>query len=161
MFRGMHSYNVVYKVQTLNSWSAQAYRQATGSPLQGSLLKEIPSSQLTIGSWIRQYPNSVVMEPDPLYDDRYFGLEDYDKGAMQSSLVKRDYRSWQPKSWVVGVRIDLSSMAYDWNELVKKRVIQDSLEDSPILVTMETDTISFHVYERRLNGSVLNFNTCG
>jgi hypothetical protein len=67
-------------------------------------LKEIPSSQSTIESWIRQYPNSVVMEPDPLYDERYFGLEDYDRGTMQSSLVKRDYRSWQPKSWIVGVK---------------------------------------------------------
>lgn len=156
---GMDHFNAVFEDQTTKSWWQQASGLAIAGPLKGSMLKEIPSSQSTIESWIRKYPNSVVMEPDPLYDERYFGLEDYDKGTMQSSLVKRDYRSWQPKSWVVGVRGEFSSMAYDWNELVKKRVIEDSLEDSPILVTMETDTTSFHVYERRVNGSVLKFNT--
>lgn len=157
---GMDHFNAVFEDHTTKSWWQQASGQAIAGPLKGSMLKEIPSSQLTIESWIRKYPNSVVMEPDPLYDERYFGLEDYDRGTMQSRLVKRDYRSWQPKSWVVGVKSELSSMAYDWNELVKKRVIQDSLEDSPILVTMETDTTSFHVYDRRVNASVLNFNTC-
>jgi hypothetical protein len=157
---GMDHFNAVFEDQTTKTWWQQASGQAIAGPLKGSMLKEIPSSQLTIESWIRKYPNSVVMEPDPLFDERYFGLEDYDRGTMQSSLVKRDYRSWQPKSWVIGVRSDLSSTAYDWNELVRKRVIQDSLEGSPILVAMESDTISFHVYERSVNGSVLNFNEC-
>jgi len=158
---GMDHFNAVFEDKTTKSWWQQASGQAIAGPLKGSMLKEIPSSQSTIESWIRQYPNSVVMEPDPLYDERYFGLEDYDKGTMQSSLVKRDYRSWQPKSWIVGVKNEFSSMAYDWNELVKKRVIEDSFENSPILVTMETDTTSFHVYERTVNGTVLKFSTCG
>ena len=157
---GMDHFNAVFEDQTTKSWWQQASGQAIAGPLNGSMLKEIPSSQLTIESWIRKHPNSVVMEPDPVYDERYFGLEDYDKGTMQSTLVKRDYRSWQPKSWIVGVKNELVSRAYDWNELVKKRVIQDSLEESPILVTMESDTTSFHVYERSVNGSVLNFNDC-
>ncbi|HET9826343.1 MAG TPA: DUF3179 domain-containing (seleno)protein [Chitinophagaceae bacterium] len=157
---GMDHFNAVFEDQTTKSWWQQASGRAIAGPLKGSVLKEIPSSQLPIESWIREYPNSVVMEPDSLYEERYFGLEDYDKGTMQSSLVKRDYRSWQPKSWIVGVRSGFFSMAYDWNELVKRRVIQDTLEDVPILVTMETDTTSFHVYDRRVNGSVFKFNIC-
>jgi len=157
---GMDHFNAVLEDQTTKTWWQQASGQAIAGPLKGSMLKEIPSSQLTIESWIRKYPNSVVMEPDPLFDERYFGLEDYDKGTMQSTLVKRDYRSWQPKSWIVGVRNELASMAYDWNELIKKRVIHDSLEGSPILIAMESDTTSFHVFERSVNGSVLNFNEC-
>jgi hypothetical protein len=78
---------------------------------------------------------------------------------MHSSLVKRDYRSWQPKSWVVGVKNESSSMAYDWNLLVKNKVIQDSLQALPLLLAIEIDTTSFHVYDRRINGSVLQFNT--
>jgi len=156
---GMDHFNAVFEDQSTKSWWQQASGRAIAGPLTGSMLKEIPSCQLTIESWIRKYPNSVIMEPDPLYDDHYFGLEDYDKGTMQSSLVKRDYRPWQPKSWVVAVRSEFSSIAYDWNDLVKKRVIQDSLEDLPILVTMETDTTSFHVYDRRLNGYILKFAT--
>jgi len=101
----------------------------------------------------------MVMAPDPLFDERYFRLEDYDRGTMQSPLVKRDYRPWQPKSWIIGVKNEFSSVAYDWNDLVKRRMIQDSLQALPILLAIESDTTSFHVYDRRINGSVLQFNT--
>ena len=156
---GMDHFNAVFEDETTKTWWQQANGQAIAGPLKGSALTEIPSQQLTVESWIRQYPNSMVMEPDPLYDERYFGLENYDRGTMQSSLVKRDYRPWQSKSWIVGVKNEFSSIAYDWNDLVKKRMIQDSLQALPILLTIETDTTSFHVYDRRINGSVLQFNT--
>jgi Protein of unknown function (DUF3179) len=155
---GMDHYNAVFEDESTKTWWQQANGKAIAGPLKGSYLREIPSRQLTIDTWIRQYPNSVVMAPDSLYDDRYFGLEDYDRGTMQSSLVKRDYRPWQAKSWVIGIKNEFSSRAYDWNYLVKKRLIQDSLESLPVLLAIETDTTSFHVYDRRINGSVLWFN---
>jgi hypothetical protein len=155
---GMDHFNAVFEDETTKTWWQQASGIAIAGPRKGDKLREITSNQLTIESWLRQYPNSLVMDGDPQYDEKYFGLEDYDKGTMQSDLVKRDYRPWQPKSWIVGVRSESSSTAFDWNELVKKRVIQDSVESMPVLVTMEADTTSFHVYDRRINGSVLLFN---
>jgi len=153
----MDHFNAVFEDETTKTWWQQATGEAIAGPLKGSVLREIPSRQLTIDSWLRQFPNSLVMAPDSLYDERYFKLEDYDRGTMQSPLVKRDYRSWQPKSWIVGVKNEFSSVAYDWNELIKKRVIQDSLQALPILLAIESDTTSFHVYDRRINGSVLQF----
>ena len=155
---GMDHFNAVFEDETTKTWWQQATGEAIAGPLKGTKLKEIPSSQLTVDSWMRQYPNSMVLAPDSLYEERYFKLEDYDRGAMQSPLVKRDGRPWQPKSWVVGVKNEFSSIAYDWNELVKKRVIQDSLQAMPILLVMEADTTSFHVYDRRINGLVLQVN---
>ena len=154
---GMDHFNAVFEDETTKTWWQQATGEAIAGPLKGSVLREIPSRQLTIDSWLRQFPNSLVMAPDSLYDERYFKLEDYDRGTMQSPLVKRDYRSWQPKSWIVGVKNEFSSVAYDWNELIKKRVIQDSLQALPILLAIESDTTSFHVYDRRIKGSVLQF----
>lgn len=156
---GMDHFNAVFEDETTKSWWQQATGEAIAGPLKGLKLKEVPSQQLTVESWMRDYPSSMVMAADPLYDEQYFKLEDYDRGTMQSSLVKRDYQPWQPKSWIVGVKNEFSSIAYDWNELVKKRVIQDSLQSLPILLTMEIDTTSFHVYDRRINGTVLQFNT--
>ena len=156
---GMDHFNAVFEDETTKTWWQQATGEAIAGPLKGSALKEIPSRQLTVDSWLRQYPNSMVMAPDSLYEERYFRLEDYDRGTLQSPLVKRDHRPWQPKSWIVGVKNEFASIAYDWNDLVKKRVIQDSLQALPILLTIETDTTSFHVYDRRINGSVLQFHT--
>lgn len=155
---GMDHFNAVFEDASTKSWWQQATGEAIAGPLKGTVLKEIPSSQLTIEAWMRQYPNAKVMAPDPLYDERYFKLEDYDRGTMQSSLVKRDFRSWQRKSWVIGVKNGSSSMAYDWNELVKKRLIQDSLKALPVLLALENDTTTYHVYNRRLKGSILQFD---
>jgi uncharacterized protein DUF3179 len=155
---GMDHFNALFEDETSKTWWQQANGTAIAGPLKGSVLKEIPSVQFTVDSWLRQYPNSMVMAPDTLYDERYFKLEDYDRGTMQSSLVKRDYLPWQRKSWVVGVKDESSSVAYDWNQLVTKRIIQDSLHSLPILLAMESDTTSFHVYDRRINGSVLYFS---
>ena len=155
---GMDHFNAVFEDKTTKTWWQQATGLAIAGELKGSSLKEIPSRQLTMNAWMRQYPNSMVMDPDPLYEERYFGLENYDRGTMGSPLVKRDYKAWQPKSWIVGVKNEFSAMAYDWNELVNKRIIQDSLQDLPILLALESDTTSFHVYDRTVNGSVLKFN---
>ncbi len=154
---GMDHFNAVFEDASTKSWWQQATGEAIAGPLKGTVLKEIPSWQVTASVWMREHPDAKLMAPDPLYDERYFRLEDYDRGTMQSSLVKRDYRSWQRKSWVIGVKDESSSMAYDWNDLVQKRLIQDSLQTLPVLLLLENDTTTFHVYDRRIKGAVLNF----
>ena len=156
---GMDHFNAMFEDATTKSWWQQATGISVAGPLKGAALKELPSKQLTLDVWLRQYPNSLIMQPDTTFNKDYEDLDGYDKGTIQSSLEKRDSLSWKPKSWIVGVRNEHSSKAYDWNDLVKKKIIQDSLAKLPILLALENDTFSFHVYDRRVNGSVLNFQT--
>jgi hypothetical protein len=158
---GMDHFNAVFEDATTKSWWQQATGKAIAGPLKGYQLKEFPSTQLTWDAWLRENPGSLVMKPDAIFMDNYFKLEDYDKGTMHSSLVRRDTESWEPKSWIVGVKNQLSSKAYDWNELVQKKIIQDSVDQLPILVTIENDSTSFHVYDRRVNDVVLSFQVGG
>jgi hypothetical protein len=158
---GMDHFNAVFEDATTKSWWQQATGTAITGPLKGYQLKEFPSTQLTWDAWLRQYPKSLVMKPDTLFMDNYFKLEDYDKGTMLSSLVRRDTDSWEPKSWIVGVRNNFSSKAYDWNELIQNKMIQDSVDGLPILLAIENDSTSFHVYDRRVNESVLSFQIAG
>jgi hypothetical protein len=158
---GMDHFNAVFEDATTKSWWQQATGTAIAGPLKGYILKEFPSTQLTWDAWLREYPESLVMKPDTLFMDNYFKLEDYDRGTMQSSLVRRNIVSWEPKSWIVGVKNNFSSKAYDWNELLQKKIIQDSVDRLPILLTIENDSTSFHVYDRRVNDSVLSFHIAG
>lgn len=154
---GMDRFNAVFEDQETNTWWRQATGEAIAGPLRGKILKEFPTSQLPLDAWLRQYPSSLVMQPDTLYNDRYFRLEDYDSGTMPSKLVRRDTAAWHPKSWIVGVMSGMHSKAYDWNDLVRKRLIHDSIARLPILLAMENDAKAFHVYNRTVNGVVLNF----
>lgn len=158
---GMDHFNAVFEDATTKSWWQQATGTAITGPLKGHVLKELPSSQMTLDAWLRQYPKSLVMKPDTTFMDHYFGLEDYDKGTMRSDLVRRNPASWKHNSWIVGVMTNFSSKAYDWNELLQKKIIQDSLDDLPILLTIENDSASFHVYDRRVDDSILSFQVSG
>lgn len=158
---GMDHFNAVFEDANTKSWWQQATGVAIAGPLKGVALKEFPSSQMTLDAWLRQHPNSLVMKPDTLFMDHYFKLEDYDKGTMLSTLVRRDNASWQHNSWIVGVKNTYSSKAYDWNDLLTKRIIQDSVDEMPILLTIEEDSASFHAYDRRIDGLLLSFSRSG
>ncbi len=159
---GMDHFNAMFEDATTKSWWRQATGMAIAGPLKGTSLKEIPSEQLSLGAWQRMYPNSLVMQPDTLFNDIYTKMASYDKGLSKGGLTRRDSGSWKPKSWVIGVADAGVSRAYDWNELVSTRLIQDSFPGGlSFLVTLENDTTSFHVYNRKLDGRVLQFTKHG
>ena len=154
---GMDHFNAMFEDAATKSWWQQATGVAVTGPLKGTALQEIPSQQSTLAAWLHQYPNSLVMQPDTTFAEEYKKMAEYDKGTGKSSLTKRDSASWKAKSWVVGVSFNHTSKAYDWNELVKSKIIQDSLPGLPVLVALETDTVSFHVFDRTVKGKVLSF----
>lgn len=154
---GMDHYNAILEDETTKTWWQQATGVAVVGPLKGAALKELSSTQLPLGVWLRQYPKSLVMQPDMSFRENYEWLADYDDGNTQGQLVKRDFSSWKSKSWVVGITNKKSSKAYDWNELVKKKIIQDSIALLPVLLTLENDVNAFHAYDRRVDNLVLRF----
>ena len=76
----------------------------------------------------------------------------------RDELEGRDSASWAFKSWVIGVEHNGTASAYDWNILYDNRFIQDSLPGMPLMITLENDTASFHVLNRKLNDDVLQFS---
>lgn len=154
---GMDHFNAMFEDSTTKSWWRQVSGEAIAGPLKGKTLQELPSQQMALSAWLRMHPTSTVLQPDTAFNKQYKELAEYDKGTLKSSLEKRDSLSWRPKSWVVGVAHGKEAKAYDWNELVARRILQDSLPGLPLLVALESDTASFHVWSRSVNGTVLRF----
>jgi hypothetical protein len=59
---------------------------------------------------------------------------------------------------VVGVSLGLFAKAYDWNDLKSHRVINDEIEKTPVVVALENDTASFHVWSRVVANDTLQFS---
>ena len=155
---GMDHFNAMFEDAETKSWWRQATGKAVAGPLKGTTLKEIASAQMSLAAWIRKYPNTLIMQPDAVFAKQYKGLEGFDEGTIKSGLEKRDSASWQFKSWVVGVQIAGHAKAYDWNELLKQRVINDTFQNKAIVLVLENDNKSFHVWNRQVNEKVLHFN---
>lgn len=154
---GMDHFNAMFEDGRTKSWWRQVSGEAIVGPLKGKTLAEIPSEQMTLGAWLARYPESLILQPDVKFTDQYAGLDKYDEGTIEGSLEGTDSLSWENKSWVVGVSLGLFAKAYDWNELKEKRIINDELAGTPLVVALEADTASFHVWNRIVNSDTLNF----
>ncbi|MEI8111703.1 MAG: DUF3179 domain-containing (seleno)protein [Chitinophagia bacterium] len=154
---GMDHFNALFEDASTKSWWRQVNGAAVAGPLTGQQLREIPSQQMTLAAWLRQYPSSTILQPDTIFREQYDELKAFDKGTVTSKLEKRDSLSWQRKSWVVGIKTNNAAKAIDWNELVKKRVIEDSLPNLPFLLVLDDDFTSFYCYNRNVLGTTLRF----
>ncbi|MFN5169450.1 MAG: DUF3179 domain-containing (seleno)protein [Cyclobacteriaceae bacterium] len=145
---GMDHFNAMFEDSRTGSWWRQVSGEAVAGPLTGSILEEIPSQQVSLLAWIDQYPGTLILQPDKRFSDAYQELEEYDEGTILSGLERRDSLSWKEKSWVVGVQNGTVAKAYDWNDLLALRVINDTVGDLPVVITLEPDSVSFHAWQR-------------
>lgn len=141
---GMDHFNAMFEDVDTRSWWQQATGIAVAGPLKGQRLTEVPSAQMTLSDWQKLYPNSLTLQPDPNFKRQYDSLKGYDEGTIKSKLEKRDLGSWQFKSWVVGIESGGKSKAYDWNSLVRNRVIPDTIGQTHLLLTIEPNNKTFH-----------------
>jgi hypothetical protein len=154
---GARHYNAVIEDRATGTWWYQATGEAAVGPLQGSQLKELAYEQLSLRSWLAKYPQSLILQPDTLYLADYDHLKRYDRQQAidRDSTLKAD--TLVRKSWVVGITVDQQAKAYDWRQLVKARLINDRVNLTPVLVGVEKDSLSFHAWNRSLDGQVLTF----
>jgi hypothetical protein len=154
---GMDHFNAMFEDIRTKSWWQQATGVSIAGPLKNTRLAELPSSQSSLAEWAAEYPDTKILQPDTFFTKRYDDLTDYDRGTIKGSLEKRDSASWKPKSWVVGVRSGSSTKAYDWNELISHPLIADTVGGRPILLVLNADSATFRVWDRNVQGQVLQF----
>jgi hypothetical protein len=145
---GMDHFNAMFEDATTRSWWRQVSGEAIAGPLKGKVLTEIPSEQMRLHAWISQHPETEIMQPDTTFNEAYAGLKNYDEGKSKGDLTRADSLSWKDKSWIVGIQLGMDAQAYDWNELLVKKVLHDKVSGIPLLITMENDSASFHVFKR-------------
>ncbi|MCB0607744.1 MAG: DUF3179 domain-containing protein [Lewinellaceae bacterium] len=145
---GMDHFNAMFEDKTTKSWWRQVNGEAIAGKLTGAVLPEMPSSQMVLGRWLRMYPATRIMQPDPAFAAEYDSLANYEAGRRKGALTRRDTVPWAEKAWVVGVATDREAKAYDWVALEKERIIYDRLGSLPIALVLAGDNKSFTVLQR-------------
>ncbi|MFZ6001311.1 MAG: DUF3179 domain-containing (seleno)protein [Bacteroidota bacterium] len=147
---GMDHFNAMFEDQTTRSWWRQVNGEAVTGRLKGEKLPEVESFQMSIGKLFQLYPDALVMQADALSleESKYDSLAKYERGKSKGNLTRTDSVSWNDKSWVIGVEIDGVSKAYDWIELKSKRVVNDEVGNTPIVIALSHDDRSFVAFRR-------------
>ncbi len=131
---GMDHFNAMFEDSRTKSWWRQVNGECVAGPLKGQQLAEVRSEQLTLGEFWERYPQGLVMQADTNFTEEYEGLAGFDEGTINSGLERRDTASWQMKSWVVGVVHKGQARAYDWNELLARWEIEDTLGGDTVVI---------------------------
>lgn len=154
---GMDHFNALFEDERTGSWWRQATGEAILGPRKGEVLPDFPAQHLTLAEWSAEYPQTLVMQPDPAFREETDSLATYDLGVKRGKLTGRDSASWHSKSWVVGVLAGDAAKAFDWNELLKKQVLNDVVGRQPIVLIVAPDRMSFRVWNRSVAGQTLTF----
>ncbi len=145
---GMDTFNAMFEDRRTGSWWRQATGAAVAGPLKGTRLAELEASQLTLRQFFALHPDGLVMQPDPAFASHYDSEGRYERGESRGDLTRTDPGSWKEKSWVVGIDRGTVCKAYDWNDLKARRVINDRVGGTPVVLALSADGRSFVAFER-------------
>ncbi len=154
---GMDNFNAMFEDATTKSWWRQENGLAIAGALKGTYLPELPSAQMTVSDWLALHPNSLILQRDTNFKKQYADLIGYDEDTLKSSLEKRDTASWKMKSWVTGVSLNNKLKVYDWNMVMQKIILEDSLANTPILISAEQNGKTVYVLSRKIDNDTLHF----
>jgi len=156
---GARHYNAIIEDNETKTWWYQSTGNAAVGKLKGAHLLEFPYEQMTLGAWLKKYPGSLILQPDNLYTNDYTDLKNYDRlQAIDKDSTLKNKDSLMNKSWMIGVIVNGQPKAYDWRTMVKKRVLNDKVNNTSVLVSMEKDSMNYHVYNSTVKGQLLHFN---
>jgi len=150
---GAVHYNSIYRDVGTGSIWYQANGRAAIGPMAGKRLSEIRVDQVTLEQWLKLFPDSLVLQPDPAATSGYglFGFDTWDQRRSDESKLP-EFR------WVVGVIHGDQACAYQWAQLRAAGLLQDSVDGLPIAIRLAPDGISFRVWDRRLRGETLELS---
>jgi hypothetical protein len=151
---GMDHFNAMLEDATTKSWWRQSTGEAIAGKLKGTKLNEVFSTQTTLAQWLQLYPASLIMQADKNSAEKYDTTYKYEDGKSKSKLTGTDSLSWKDKSWVIGVKLDNSYKAFDWNELKQKRILQSKIGNTNAFVILANDGKSFFAFQNPFNGAV-------
>ncbi len=159
---GARHYNAILEDASTKTWWYQATGIAAVGPEKGRQLQELPYEQSTLSNWLKRYPSSLILQPDANYEAGYRELKNYDRvQAVDRDSTLTDKDALVRKSWVLGVKINGKAKAYNWRNLVSVHVINDSFAGTNLLVGVESDSLSYHVWQNSVDGKALHFKTYG
>ncbi len=155
---GARHYNAVIEDQLTGTWWYQATGEAAVGPMAGTKLGEIAYEQSTLRAWLDKHPGSLVLQPDNYFSKDYADLKNYDRlQAVDRDSTLKNKDSLVRKSWLVGVIVAKQPKGYNWRQLEKSRLLNDQLAGVPLLIALENDSLTYHAWQRRIDGRELSF----
>ncbi len=137
------------------SWWQQISGEAIQGKLKGAKLENVAMDEISFGVFKRENPNGRVLKPE---NDK---IESADWEAEVARLPVRISNeidnTLEPRTLIIGVVAGGKAKAYPFSAIEKQNPILDLVGGKNIVIFLAADKKSVRVFERDLDGKVLEF----
>jgi hypothetical protein len=152
---------VMYDHRTETLWS-QMLGEAIKGALRGDRLEFLPSLMTSWGEWKRRHPVTKVLSAEAMgrnadeIIDPYVGY--YTSGAAGVTGWANESELLKAKELVAGVQVGEEARGYPFEIVHSNGLINDRLNDIPLLLAFIHDLETVAVYRAEANGQALTFS---
>jgi hypothetical protein len=157
---GINNQNFIMRDDETGTWWQQVSGKAIQGPLKGKQLKSVFHDEISFSIWKREQPQGRVLKPDA----RILASNEYAKPDWEARVGKMRVvdgtdvdKRLEPRTLVIGVKVDGKSVAYPLTTLQKQSPIIDMVGSVPIVVVLGDDKRSVRAFERTVDGRRLEF----
>lgn len=156
---GAISFNAILKDLQTGTWWRQETGEAVKGHYAGRSLGDMAMDQMSLEKWLQRHPDSEVLQqdPNPEFQQKYRRFRAFMN--YEASLPAWHFQEQPPL--IIGLQINDTAHAYDWINLQKRRLINDVVSDTNIVVFSSEDGSSPFAYHRMVDGEVLTFEISG
>jgi hypothetical protein len=143
----------MYDRQTFTLWG-----NLTGQPVVGKMatsdarLRLLPMTLTTWKEWRTMHPQTKVLYVDDEYGKQW--NYQYEPGLADRARTGVSFPVWQKskvlehKTEVYALNVNNIPKAYPIKQLVAKRVVNDKIGETPIVLVVDTESEAVRVYKR-------------
>jgi len=150
---------VMYDHQTDTLWS-QFLMEGVQGPLMGTTMELLPAQLTTWEAWVQQHPDTLALDKRGLRGSS--GRDPYDSyyASGLAGILGESNPDGCPggKEFVVGLDNRRVQRAYPFRYLSDTPVLNDSYDDTPIVVTFDLAGYATAVFSREVGGRTLTFD---
>ena len=147
---------VMYDRQTGSLWS-QLLGESVEGDLIGTKLDFVPSWMTTWEEWKAMHPETVALDKGFRVGkrDSYDGYYASPSAGVIGETLSDD--RLYTKEFVVGVEVGEMAVAYPFSALNDEPVINDTIDNTDLLVVFSPTAAAGAVYKRQVDGQTLTF----
>ncbi len=162
----LHNTLIMYDRDSETLWS-QLYGAGLRGPLAGTTLAYFPSVHTEWEAWRNQFPDTMVLSKqdtciqfncDGYAVDRYASYYQSSAEGLIDRQIPRESEVSGPKELVLGVVTDGNARAYPYKVLAETGLINDQVDETPILVWFDPSSETGTAFVRRQDDRILTFS---
>lgn len=150
---------VMFDYETESLWPIIHGRAVDGELSGKRLNKVLKSQRMSWGAWKELHPDTLVLSYRDLRTVGFDAYGNYHKSEETGIFpVKNIDKRLPAKTNVIGVEVDGKHKAYPLSIFDNTKIVIDKFQKTNLLIYRNKKTNSITVYDRQVNGHVIDFN---